>query len=94
MIVVPVGALFLCLFAMALPYLIGAAIGLVLAPFYWAYRLVRYLVGVVFRIAGGLYMLSRFVFRATRKLGRFMCEEHHRRAAAPCNLVAFSGYRK
>jgi hypothetical protein len=101
MIVFPAGALFLGLFVMALPYLIGGVIGAILSPFYWAYRLIHYLIGVVFRIARGLYMLTRFMFRVgyklslfLGKLGGFMQAQHHRRTeAAPSNVVAFTRYR-
>jgi hypothetical protein len=72
MLVVPVDVLILGLFVMALPYLIGIALAAILSPFYWLYRLIRYLIGVVFHIARGLYMLTRFLFRVWRGVGAFL----------------------
>jgi hypothetical protein len=90
MIAVPMGVLFLGLFVMALPAIIGGLIGAVLSPFYWTYRLIRYLIGVAFRVARGLRMLGRFLAR----VGRFGWAQQRRAAGEPSNVVDFRRYRK
>jgi hypothetical protein len=91
MIVVPVGVLFLGLAVMALPYLIGVAIAVVIAPFYWAYRLMRFLAKVLFGIARGLFLLTRFVVRAVRSLHRAV--QVTANPPMPSNVVPFKRYR-
>lgn len=93
MIIIDLGGILLFLLACVLAWLLFIGVlSLIIAPFYWGYRLIRYLIGVVFRVARGLHRLGKFVFRVTSKLGRFMCEQHHRRTGAPSNVVAFNRY--
>jgi hypothetical protein len=58
-----IGVLFLGLLVTALPFLVGVTVAVVIAPFYWAYRLIRFLAHVLFEIGRGLLFAVRTMRR-------------------------------
>lgn len=94
MIIINVGGILLFLLVLMLAWFVFiGALALIAAPFYWGDRLIRYVIGVVFRIARGLYLLGRFLAHVASQLDRFMWTQHYRSTGAPSNVVAFNRYR-